>query len=183
MDPLGVSRKMWAGSTSREWWKHSVDIHCILRIFQRAICFPPIFSLFKLCIYSHLSFQELPEKLTHVSLPMTNLKGQPLAFWFCKRSPCMFPACLPGGAGQRKASSISGGWVHSCAGGRGWGKGEMFTGTLALQCDKFAHAMCSVSCARPETCGGEGMVGESHAGSQPWLSAEEKEECLGWVWW
>ena len=58
-----------------------------------------------------------------------------------------------------------------CWGGeveRGWGKGEMFTGTTAgLQCDKFAHAICSLSCARPETCGGEGMVGESHAGSQP----------------
>mgnify|MGYP001853496806 FL=1 len=66
---------------------------------------------------------------------------------------------------------------------RGWGKGEMRPGTLGLQCDKFAHAICSLGCARPETCGGEGMVGESHAGSQPWLSAEEKEECLGWVWW
>lgn len=42
---------------------------------------------------------------------------------------------------------------------RGWGKAEMFTGTLGLQCDKFAHAICSLSCARPETCGGEGDGG------------------------
>lgn len=34
--------------------------------------------------YSHLSLRELPEKLTHVPLPITNLRGKPLAFRFCK---------------------------------------------------------------------------------------------------
>lgn len=92
-------------------------------------------------------------------------------------------------AGHRKTAGTNAEWsrVGACVLGgeaeKGWGKEEMQAGTLGLQCDKFAHAICSLSCARPETCGGEGVVGESHAGSQPWLSAGEKEECLGWVWW
>lgn len=170
MDPLGVSRKMWAGSTSREWQKHSVDIHCILRIFQGAICFPPIFFLFKLYTFSS-QLSRTPGKINSCFLAYDKSEGTTFTLLILQNISSRVSCAAPWGKqGRGKLpASLLGGCTRVLGGEveRGWGKGEMFTGTLALQCDKFAHAICRVSCARPETCGGEGTVGESHAGSQP----------------
>lgn len=170
MDPLGVSRKMWAGSTSREWQKHSVDIHCILRIFQSAICFPPIFFLSKLHIFSS-QLSRTPRKINSCFFAYNKSEGTTFSLLILQNTSLHVSCVAPWGEqgrGKLPAPLVGGCTaVLGAEADRGWGKGEMFTGTLALQCDQFAHAIRRVGCARPETCGGEGMVGESHAGSQP----------------
>lgn len=62
---------------------------------------------------------------------MTNLRGQPLAFWFCKISPCTFPEWLPG-ASRAEESFQHLWWVGAlvCWGGEDGEKGKCLLGLL-----------------------------------------------------